>query len=348
MPHPKSITHSELFRPDSSHLPKAIVETSLRPLPDAIVFTHYGRSDYLSRTLECATITNPRIRRVLIGDDTNRDLAVSAGWNHIHLDAVTSDLRTRFNEVFRWVQGPKHNPVKNGKDWLRYVFERWYVVAEYCRVEGIQQLWHFDSDVMLVEDLAFFGDVLRQKKIIFTRQCNDTCLNGFVSYTVVKNFCEYIIGLFNDPTLLQSQQLEFETLHLDYAFTEMRAFAMYSKITGYQGCHLEQAIDGWWFDDCICQDDDFEMRRLGFWGTLVKRVHFDGSRFYGHRQGGRVDFAAINCSWVPTEVFDWILSRVRQRVLQPGLRASEELAQVHLRMLDEVKGLKAIAVSKLR
>jgi hypothetical protein len=123
---------------------------------------------------------------------------------------------------------------------------------------------------------------------------------------------------------------------------------MYSKITGYRGCHLEQAIDGWWFDDCICQDDDFEMRRLGCFGKLIKRVHFDGSRFYGHRLGVRVDFAAINCSWVPTEVFDWLLARVRRRALGPALPVSEELAQVHLGMLDEVKGLKAIAVSKLR
>lgn len=317
-------------------------------LPSAIIFTHYGQSDYLARTLECATITNPGIRRVLIGDDTNRDLAVSAGWDHIHLDAVMSDLRTRFNEVFRWVQGPKHDPVKNGRDWLRYVFERWFVVAEYCRAEGIQWFWHFDSDVMVVEDLTRFAENLQQKRILFTRQCNDTCLNGFMSYSVVKDFCEYMIRLFNDPALLQSQQLEFDTLHPDFAFTEMRAFDMYSKVTEYQGCHLEQAIDGWWFDDSICQDDGFEMNRLGSFGVLAKRVYFDGSRFYGRRWGERVDFAAINCSWVPTEVFDWILARVRRRVVEPYHPATEELAQVHLSLLDEVKGLKALAASTFR
>jgi len=320
----------------------------MKTYSDRIIFTHYGRSDYLLRTLECITITNPESQRVLIGDDDNKCLALSAGWEHIHLDAISSDLRTRFNAVYRQVQGIKHNPLKNGKDWLRYVFERWFVVAGYCRAEGIRQFWHFDSDVMVVEDLTRFGDDLRQNKIVFTRQCNDTCLNGFVSSSVVEDFCEYMIRLFNNPALLESQQLEFDTLHPDFAFTEMRAFDMYSKVTGYQGCHLEQAINGWWFDDCICQDDGFAMKRLGHFGECVKRVHFDGSRFYGHRRGERVNYAAINCSWVPTEVFDWILNRVKRRVLDPSLSATEELAQVHLSLMDEVKGLKAITVSKFR
>jgi hypothetical protein len=320
----------------------------MKPCPDLLVFTHFGRSDYLSRTLECATHTNPHVRRLLIGDDSNRDVAISAGWAHIHFDEIKSDLRTQFSEVFQRVQGSKHNPIKNGRDWLRYVFERWYIVAAYCRKEGIQHLWHFDSDVMVLEDLAPVEEYLKTHKIAFTRQCNNTCLNGFVSYPVLHQFCEYVVSLFRDHRLLQFQQLEFNTEHPGYAFTEMRAFEMYSRITEYKGCHLEQVMNGWWFDDCICQDDGFETKRLGIFGKPVKRVCFDGRRFYGYRAAGRIDFAAINCSWVPTEVFDWILARVYRRQQDPGPQAAEELAEVNLTISYGVRKLKTLAFSMLK
>src|SRR5215471_5287861 len=139
-------------------------------LSEPIIYTHFGASDYLSRTFECATITNPSARRVLLGDDQNKNVGHAAGWDFIAAADVQSDMRREFSEVFRWVQGRNHNPTRNGRDWLRYVFERWFIVEAYCTGSHIPCFWHFDSDVMILTQLVSFSRILREDSVVCTRQ----------------------------------------------------------------------------------------------------------------------------------------------------------------------------------
>jgi hypothetical protein len=289
---------------------------------ETIIYTHFGASDYLSRTLECASITNPSARRILIGDDQNRGIGYAAGWEFIAADEIRSCMRREFSEVFRWVQGKNHNPMTNGRDWLRYVFERWFIVQEYCVRSNISYFWHFDSDVMILAPLSPFSKILHDDGVTCTRQCNDTCLNGYVQTTVLTAFCQFVIALFRDDAFLADQQREFDEIHPDYAFSEMRAFKKYCEVRG-GGVHLESYFDGWWFDDCICQDDGFDMVRLRHVNAYrVKDIWFIGDGFYGYKTGKVYRFAALNCSWVPLGVFDWILLRVR--AAQRGKRRPDE------------------------
>src|ERR1700733_15531050 len=95
------------------------------PVTETIIYTHYGVSDYLPQTLECASISNPTARRILIGDQVNRNAAKAAGWEHACSGDFQSDLRREFSQVFRWVQGKQHGPLRQGRDWLGYCFERY-------------------------------------------------------------------------------------------------------------------------------------------------------------------------------------------------------------------------------
>ena len=306
-----------------------------------IVLTHYGNADYLERTLRCASLTNPSARRILIGDDSNRAAAAAQGWQHVDLDEIRSSLRDDFGKCFSHVQGKRHQHMKNGRDWLRYVFERWYVVEEFCRRGGIGRFWHFDSDVLMLEDLGQFESEL-VARFEFTRQCNDTCLNGLVSLSTLTAFCSFVISLFQDPRVLQRQQQEFDTIHPRFAFTEMRAFQLFSDSPACQGrgAHLEGAIDGWWFDDSIRQDDDFEMTRLCPGGPMVKNVRFSGDgRFVGRRKGVEVRFATFNLSWVPTAVFDWALACLERRSSDRADATETSIVESALPMLYRARRL---------
>ncbi len=279
-------------------------------MSETIIYTHFGVSDYLSRTLECASITNPSARRILIGDDQNMGIGYAAGWEFIAADEICSCMRSEFSEVFRRVQGKNFDPIRNQRDWLRYVFERWFIVEEFCVQSKILHFWHFDSDVMILAPLNPFSKILQDDGVTFTRQCNDTCLNGYVQTTVLTAFCQFVIALFCDDAFLYDQQREFDEIHPDYAFSEMRAFKKYCEVHG-GGVHLENYFDGWWFDDCICQDDGFDMVRLRHVNKyLVKDIWFIGDGFYGCKNGKVYRLAALNCSWVPLGVFDWIRLRV--------------------------------------
>jgi hypothetical protein len=279
-----------------------------------IIFSHYGNVDYLSKSMLCATLTNPTKRKILIGDSSNRDSALGNGWEHIEFDSITSNLRTEFINNFRYIHGALHPNVKNQGDWLRYVFERWYFTEQFCKENQISQFWHFDSDVMLLEDLRLFEPSLIDH-YDFTTQCNNMCLNGMVKTNVLTEYCRHMIDLFKDEEFLDTQQREFDTINPNYAFTEMRAYHSFSKTPGLQArcCHLESIFDGWWFDDCICQDDEFLMEFHPLANRLIKKVYFRNGSFIGAHKEHDVRFAAINLSWVPTSLFDWFIKCLQSR-----------------------------------
>lgn len=296
-----------------------------------IILTHYGNSKYLGRTLTCASVTNPGKIRILIGDERNRDLARDHGWQHVQVDTIGSELRSEFDASFRHIQGRNHRHMKNGRDWLKFVFERWFVIEAYCRTHGIDNFWHFDSDVMVLEDLRPFEQPLMDKAC-YTRQCNDTCLNGLVSSKILGEYCKFTTSLFRDEPFVAQQQASFEGEASRFAFTEMRAFDLYSKSKKCpcKGVALESAVPGWWFDDCVIHADDFEMTSLCAGGLELKKVHFESGRFYGSRRGTDTRFAILNLSCVPNQVFDWVLACIHQRERQPTFRSSITRSPVRL------------------
>lgn len=274
-----------------------------------IIYTHYGNTSYLTNSLQCATKSNPCAKRILIGDEFNKKLALEAGWEHYCFEDITSKLRDKFNSVFKIVQGRNHNHMKNGKNWLKYVFERWFIVEEYCRRENISEFWHFDSDVMILKNLDDYAEKLKSNGVNYTKQCNNTCINGYISLDVLRPFLEYTIKLFEDESFLNNQQKEFDEIHQNYAFTEMRAFDIFSKQSNFKGVHLECYFKDLWFDDCIAQPNGFKTIYLPF--KRVKHVYVDTGGFYGIRQDKKVYFVTINCSWVPDSIFSWILNNLQ-------------------------------------
>lgn len=281
-----------------------------------IIFTHYGASDYLSRTLRCASVTNGNKRRILIGDSENKKVALRFGWEHFETAAFTSDLRSDFCRAFRPIRGKRYPLQVNNGDYLKYVFERWYIIQKFCLEQTVDCFWHFDSDVMMLEPLAQFESGLFAQGIDYTRQCNDVCLNGFVSSRMLSDYCAHTIYLFQDEDFLRREQEYLDTVAPRLAFTEMKAFDMFSKTSSYRGRHLAASAPGWWFDDAICQNHGFEMteqKRYGKEYDRVKNIVFEADGFYGVRSGERLRFAVANCSWVHIGVFDWFLANVEGR-----------------------------------
>lgn len=276
-----------------------------------IIFSHYGNVDYLAKSLLCSSITNPTKRKILIGDASNKYTALVNGWEHVLFQDVKSPVRDDFNKNFVYVRGKHHSIRKNDGDWLKFVFERWYIIQQFCKQEGIERFWHFDSDVMVLEDLRVFEPDLINN-FAYTTQCNGMCLNGMVGLDILTGFCLYTTALFQDKEFIALQQLEFDTLNPAYAFTEMRAFEKYASSSEChgKGQHLAGSFTGWWFDDCICQDHQFEMENCLLAQRPIKKILFDSGGFYGRRLGVDFRFGALNLSWVPTLLFDWVLANV--------------------------------------
>lgn len=273
-----------------------------------IIFSHYGHSSYLDYTLACAKMTNPNARLIFLGDEANKHVAEKNGWEHYSYINYESVFQQRFRDVFKHVQGRQHAHIKNGKDWLRYVFERWFYIEGFLKKEGIKKFWHFDSDTMIIQSLNEHEEELSEYD--FTVQCNGTCLNGLIGTQTVSEFCEHICSLFESKTYIENQQHEFNTINPRYAFTEMRAFADYKYRTSKKWLHLLFYKENKVFDDALCQDHGFNIIKLPI-GKTVKQVYFKEGIAYGVRDHKEIQFVTLNLSWLPDYIFRWALKMIQ-------------------------------------
>lgn len=260
--------------------------------------------------------TNPSARLVFLGDEKNEGVAKRSGWEHYKFEEFEGTYQAKFNEVFRHINGRKHNNIKNGRDWLKYVFERWMFIDGFCEKNNIKRFWHFDSDTMILEPLSNHSKKLADYD--FTVQCNGTCLNGIVNANVVKDFCKFICEIFEDNEYMQTQQNEFNTINPDYAFTEMRAFDEYKKKTLKKWMHLLYYSDNEVFDDALCQDHGFEVIQLPI-GKTVKKIKSKNQTIYGTRDNEEIKFITLNLSWLPDCFFEWTLEAIDNKYIYKNI-----------------------------
>lgn len=277
-----------------------------------ILFVHRGYSPYLPVTLKLARDTNPTAVLYLLGDAPNRDIAVKCGWAHIDYATLETSALQRFRSCYRLISTPDHPDTYLPFDMTRFCFERYFLVAQLASQQRLERFWMFDSDDLLVEDIAPFQSELLSRSIDFTRMAHNTAVRGMIDRRVVDAFCEHVVGRFEDPDFVAEQTQSFARRSSMAAFTDMNAAE--SFVCSHRGVHLADSCEGWHFDDCILHEDGFEKVHLGHLRRLpVKHVRFDGARFTGIRDGLPVRFATINGSGLPRQIFPWFLDCVAAR-----------------------------------
>ena len=278
-----------------------------------LIFCHYGLAQYLEITLSHARKSNPLKQCILIGDEKNRQVAEAAGWDHIDLRDLNSQKRDEFNARFFWVQGPLHNPVKGGRDWLRFVSERFYALEVLLDSCGHVACWFFDSDTLILDNLDQYEAEFLAKKIDSTTQCNGSCPSGLMTSRFVNMYCDSMIEDYKDIPFLQKQQLEFDACSKSYAFTEMRAFERMTTKYQLRTDRLSWLYSprGVWFDDCICQEHGLRMALNINLLKRIKDVHvFRGSLYCTHHDSTSYRMATINCSWIDVSTIQWLSDAV--------------------------------------
>ncbi|MFO1247326.1 MAG: hypothetical protein U1E93_03680 [Alphaproteobacteria bacterium] len=307
-----------------------------------LIFTHYGDTPYLARSLEAACLTNPDRRKILIGDAANRQTTLAAGWEHVLLDDYSSALGREFLSVFKVIKGKSHVSPPGDRNWVQYVLERWFILSAFVQSQGLEAFWHFDSDVMIATTLEPFEQVLAAEGYDYTKQCSGKCLNGYVTTRVAEDYCRYIIRFFRDEQRLAEYQKEFDEKNPTYALTEMEAFAYYERQPpAFRGCHLACHFPGWLFDDVLRQRHGCDTALMSGLGPLIKDVRFDGTHFTVRRNQELLKLAVLNCSWLPVSVFDWILARTQFAMSGKGFAGEDRLSGVWPGIRFVYRGLRA-------
>lgn len=293
-----------------------------------VIFCHYGNSDYLRYTIRCAALMNPGKQIVLLGDSDNKWIEGVHGVCHRAFSEFDgTQEKQAFDQVFRLIKGRQFDHMKNGRNWVRFAFEKWFYLLGYLSAAGCRDFWFFDSDTMVVSSLE--EHQYKFSAYECTEQCNGSCMKGYFSTPdVVRKFTETITSLFRRPEYLKEHQEEFDSCHPTYAFTEMRAYKSFKEEAGLNSVRLNTVIDGSSFDDCICQEHGMVMEALPM-GPTIKKVCLEKNRQFvcvARDSGARIRMNSLNLSWVPLCAFARVLDHCasRHRRVSPRARPNDE------------------------
>ena len=323
-------------------------------MPAPILFCHYGDSEYLRYTLACARHRNPEAAIYLLGDASNARTARRSGVVHQRFAELEYGERLGiFDAVYRLVQGPRHQHLRGGRDWVNFVFRRWFYVFNFVVRQRIGAFWHFDSDTMLVE--ALHEHEPRLAAYDHTEQCGGHCMNGYISRAeVLGRYLDKINELFRREEYLRRQQEEFDTIHPRFAYTEMRAYQTFKHEERLRAVRLAEVVEGSTFDDAIGQSHGMKMESLPA-GRAMKRVYLGpAGTFWCERQDGTlVRMNSLNLSWMPIHVFHHALAHARTgrpdgRVVLVDPATAPTLASRPLPLRFTVRALIARGRSALR
>ncbi|WP_170403295.1 hypothetical protein [Ruegeria arenilitoris] len=246
-----------------------------------------------------------------MGDDSNRAIADQEGWQHFNYLDFRSDLHDEFERVFCPVQGDEHRrnlQFRGGKDWLRFVFERWFHIHGFAQSQNIERFWHFDSDTMILKNLERYEELL--ERYDYTTQCNATCLNGYIKRALLAEYNAHTISLFKNKDFLERQQIEFDSINPTYAFTEMRAFSEFARETQAKGVHLMSFSSEEVFDDALRQSHGFD---VCFYDgdKFVKDIRVVDGNISGVCNQKNISFVTLNMSWLPAIAYKWVFRALK-------------------------------------
>ncbi|MDJ0745516.1 MAG: hypothetical protein QNJ32_19430 [Xenococcaceae cyanobacterium MO_167.B27] len=298
-----------------------------------IIFCHYGNSEYLPYVFEAAKITNPDKDIFLLGDEENQWIGKAYGINHYFFrDFQYGKEIELFDQNYKLIQGKNHAWKKGGRDWVNFVFKRWFYIYNFLVEQKIDNFWHFDSDTMILNSLTYYEPNFRTYDC--TEQCNGMCMNGFVSNSsIVLGYIRKINELFSNEKYLEKQQKEFDEVNPTYAFTEMRAYDIFKQEERIDSIRLNTIIDDSTFDDCICQEHNMEMEKLPLGqkinkGRKIKKVYLSPDRtFYCYEKtvNRLLRINSINLSWAPIYIFKIILLHLKKQTDTTDIREYTEL-----------------------
>jgi len=197
-----------------------------------------------------------------------------------------------------------YNKNKGTDFWVRFVFLRWFIIYEFCKKQGIEKFWTFDSDNMIVGNLGLVEKDL--SKFDCTTQCRGNCMNGHVnSLAIVKGYLDKIIELFGNEDYLEIQRTNVKQ-YPKFAFTEMRAFYEYKRNSEIRTVHLQNwSNSSFIFDDClVTTDPNSTFETINYSNRKIKSIYVKNGNFHFRLKSG--DFKQtmnFNLSWLDDFIF---------------------------------------------
>lgn len=308
-----------------------------------IIYCHYGHSKYLKYVFECAKISNPSAEIILLGDPSNKQLALDCGLTHFSLKDFDfgEDLKT-FDEVYELIVTKEFDAFKHGEDWNKFVFRKWFIIYNFVAKQGIQRFWHFDSDNVILSDLSTLEH--KYHNIDCTVQCHGQCFKGFFNnIEIINKYVKKINELFLRKDYVQHLRDDLVNHDGPFSFNEMNVYKIFAEEEKFKSIWINKvADDDSVFGEIICRSDGFKMEKLPLGeDTQIVHINPDGRFFCIEESTGKPVLAhTLNLSWTPIYIYDAILKSLRKnynKPKQPFSPKTKTLAQISVPLKQKLK-----------
>lgn len=248
---------------------------------DCIVFVHKSESWYLYYTVKQARFYNPDARIVLISDCAQRSLRPYA---EIHDIAEYWSGAKVMEEIY------EHNSPFT-REYEIINFQRWFVVRDFMRRNGIERAVYVDSDVLVCADLlSDFKRLGAASLAIVGYQGPYTMFIPNVE--IVSRFCDFIEHLYrNEKESLAEQYQKWREVTDDISVTDMHALHTFIERFGIETLDLSVVSEGGVYDTIVQESDGFVTRRG------AKKIYWRNREAYVRRQDSveMVRLKTIHC-----------------------------------------------------
>ncbi len=176
-----------------------------------IVFTHFGKSDYLEIAIQQAKFTNPKSAIYVLGDDAN--LYLSDFCNHQQFSKY-SECDTIFKEAYQHFS-------TNSYEFEYFCFKRWFVLLDFMKANNLDWICAVDSDYMLYGDISAYLSTQLATMQNYTagycipeQQYDSFYWSGsghvsFISKDFLEDFCAFVIHTYKDDFFLLQQKIDY-------------------------------------------------------------------------------------------------------------------------------------------
>lgn len=236
-----------------------------------VIVFHKGYAPYLETCLAQAKKTNPDSRIILLGDDSNKRIDFV---EHVNADAFPG-----FREFEPSYRHCSFLPVWLEKLWI----QRWFVMRDFVRQEGLSRFLHIDTDVLLFCNVTSESSRFDGFDMTFARWDANRLLAHclFVNRTeFLDDFCRYITGVYREDD--DFQRLKTRNTNqkgnrtLPPWICDMSLLADYYDRFHPNAFWLEDCLkDGVCFDSRISEPGPFQPEFALIRKQKIKRIRFE-------------------------------------------------------------------------
>lgn len=245
-----------------------------------IVYIYYGNPDYIKYSISFA--------KRFCGDNF---IILS---DHKEFPRTNTLLFSQYeNNVIKFIKSIYKHISTNGYNVELFCFLRWFYILEFMKAEGINRVFHCDTDVAIVKNATEIIEAYSQYELVATSgngsKMSPHCL--FVNRNVLESLCDYMIFYIKNGYKVDEQKvIEKINRGEPSAINDMSALTKFyysfigNKLDATNKCHnfLDHNIN---CKERFCYDDI----------DSVKSIYIqNGQVFFKEEDGSFVDVATIH------------------------------------------------------